>query len=201
MSPRSKKTSLLMRARTREAILAASLELFAKHGFSATTTEQIARKAGISKGLIFTQFRRKQDILLAIFERMIDKVMPSFLLQRDARPPKEKLQTLVTTWLKLIETEPLAVRLTLQLNLDDAYRRIVRSKKWKQYADDMTRQLKSILKELGSNNPEFDTYLLMFLFDGIVANYTVAPEMFPPIDTLAGYMVRMLTTRWDKAPT
>ena len=197
MSPRSKKTSALMRARTRKAIVAALLELFAKHGFSATTTEAIARKAGISKGLIFTHFKKKQDILLAIFEGQID--LRGFMTENDRRPAKEKLISLVTAWLNLIQTEPLLVRLSLQLNLDDSYRRVIRSKKWKNYIDTLMTQIRTILKDLGSDNPEYDSILLMFMFDGIVANYTVAPELFPPLDAVANYFVQILTSRWEKS--
>ena len=198
MSPRSKKTSELMRAKTRKSIIAASLELFAKHGFSATTTEEIARKAGISKGLIFTHFNKKQDILLAIFEGQIDRILPGFLMENDRRPAREKLVSLVTAWLHMIKTEPLLIRLSLQLNLDDAYRRLIRSKKWRQYFETLMAQMKTIMRDLGSDNPEYDSILLMFVFDGIVANYTVAPEMFPPLDAVANHLVHVLTSRWEK---
>jgi hypothetical protein len=35
----------------------------------------------------------------------------------------------------------------------------------------------------------------MFVFDGIVANYTVAPELFP-IDAIKDHLVATLTSRW-----
>ena len=64
-----------MRGMTREAIISASLELFAKHGYSATTTEAIAKKAHISKGLIFTHFSTKQDLLFAILDEQIEHII------------------------------------------------------------------------------------------------------------------------------
>lgn len=38
----------------------------------------------------------------------------------------------------------------------------------------------------------------MFMFDGIVANYTVAPELFP-IDAIKDHLVDILVSRWDKS--
>jgi len=37
----------------------------------------------------------------------------------------------------------------------------------------------------------------MFVFDGIVANYTVAPELFP-IDAIMEHLIETLLLRWGK---
>ena len=60
MSPRSKALSEQMKAKSRSAIFSAALELFAKKGFSSTTADEIARKAKVSKGLIFSHFSTKK---------------------------------------------------------------------------------------------------------------------------------------------
>ncbi len=197
MSPRSKKTSQLMRDKTREAILAASLELFAKHGYSATTTEEIASLAGISKGLIFTHFDTKRDILFTIFDGQFDRILPQFFIENDSRPAKEKLISLVDAWLEVIKSEPLLVRLSLQLNLDDEYRKLLKMKKAKKMYDAFLSEMEKLFRELGSPNPRLDTFILMFLFDGIVANYTVAPDLFP-IDAIKKHLVELLSSRWGK---
>jgi AcrR family transcriptional regulator len=198
MSPRSKKLSALMRHRSRDAILAASLELFAKRGYSGTTTEAIARKAGVSKGLIFTHFATKQEILFAIMDEQFDRVLPRFFLKNDSRPAKEKLTSLVNSWLELIKSDTLLVRLSLQLNLDDEYRKAITNARGKEYLGRFLSQMKGLFKELGSPEPELNCYLLMFLFDGIVANYTVAPELFP-IDEIKDHLMNLLLSRTEKA--
>jgi AcrR family transcriptional regulator len=198
MSPRSKKVSEIMRGKTREAILSASLELFAKRGYSATTTEEIAKRARISKGLIFTHFAKKQEILFAILDEQFDRIMPRFFKQNDPRPAKEKLISLVDAWLELIKTEPLLVRLSLQLNLDDEYRKLLRKKRWRDYFDSYLSQMKRMFKEMGSDKPDLDCFVLMFMFDGIVANYTVAPELFP-IDAIKDHLVDQLAARWTNS--
>lgn len=200
MSPRSKKIAEMMRGRTREAILIASLELFAKRGYSATTTEEIARKAGISKGLIFAHFGTKQDILFTIFDEQFDRVLPRFFKKNDPRPARERLISLVDAWLELIKNEPLLIRLSLQLNLDEQFRKLIKMKKAKEMYDAFLSQMNKLFKELGSPNPKLDTFILMFLFDGIVANYTVAPEFFP-IDDIKNHLVELLSARWGIAKT
>ena len=41
-----------------------------------------------------------------------------------------------------------------------------------------------------------DCFLLMFVFDGIVANYTVAPDLFP-IEKIRDHLLQTLFARWD----
>lgn len=53
-------------ARTRQCILDAAVEVFARDGIAITTLEQIARQAGVSRGAIYWYFKGKQDLLQTI---------------------------------------------------------------------------------------------------------------------------------------
>lgn len=63
-------------------VLQASLELFASQGFEATTSQQIAKRAGVSVGSVYHTFPTKQAILVAvlapIFEGTMDTVVNQF---------------------------------------------------------------------------------------------------------------------------
>ncbi|WP_263249152.1 TetR/AcrR family transcriptional regulator [Saccharopolyspora rosea] len=61
----------------RERILTAAGELFAEHGFDATPTSRIAERAEVPKGLIHYYFRRKQDLLAALVERLPEEPVES----------------------------------------------------------------------------------------------------------------------------
>lgn len=52
----------------RQAVLNAALEVFAKHDYKRASTDLIAAKAGISKGLLFYYFRNKKALYLAAYE-------------------------------------------------------------------------------------------------------------------------------------
>src|ERR1700679_1190319 len=53
-------------ARTRDRILAASRELFLKHGYAGTRIGQITAECGISRAGFYTYFRDKQEIFNAL---------------------------------------------------------------------------------------------------------------------------------------
>ncbi len=63
MSPRTEKQFNEIRKERKEHILQVALELFAHDGYHATSISSIARKAGISKGLLYNYFESKEDLL------------------------------------------------------------------------------------------------------------------------------------------
>ena len=195
MSPRSKTLSKQMKAKSRSAIISAALELFAKKGFSATTTDEIAKKAKVSKGLIFSHFPTKENILLAILDDEIDRFLPKFDQNDEARDPKEKLISFINGWLGLLEKEPLLVLLSLRLNLDESWRKILR-KKGKQYVEIYLKKMRALLVQAGSKKPDLDCYLIGVLFDGVAANYVAAPKLFP-LNDIKNYLVELLFSYWQ----
>lgn len=56
---------------TRERILAAAEECFARHGYEATGVAEICQRAGVSKGAFFHHFPTKQAVFLALLERWL----------------------------------------------------------------------------------------------------------------------------------
>jgi AcrR family transcriptional regulator len=91
--------------KTKQAILAAALKLFAEKGFYNTTTRAISRKAGIAEGTLFNYFETKEDLALYFFEREIDEVIDWYKgnrrMKRAALP--EKLFAIIHHFLERLE--------------------------------------------------------------------------------------------------
>lgn len=60
----------LPRARRREQILAAATEAFARSGFAATSLDDIATEAGVTRVLLYRHFDSKTDLYQAVLDRM-----------------------------------------------------------------------------------------------------------------------------------
>lgn len=58
----------------REAIIGAAVETFGRNDYKSASTETIARKAGISKGLLFFYFKNKKELYLYLMEHLMEKV-------------------------------------------------------------------------------------------------------------------------------
>src|SRR5205807_10409404 len=65
------------KAAIRKRIVTSALSLFQTKGFDATTTNAIARKAGIAEGTVFNYFRTKEDIALHFVEQEVDQASTS----------------------------------------------------------------------------------------------------------------------------
>jgi len=61
--PRAKPGS--KRQRTRAALVAAALEIVAEKGFAAASLDEIAARAGMTKGAVYSNFASKAELLLA----------------------------------------------------------------------------------------------------------------------------------------
>lgn len=64
-------------------VVNAALEVFALHEYKRASTDDIAAKAGISKGLLFYYFHNKKELYLYLF-RFADRVMAQMLEQSNA---------------------------------------------------------------------------------------------------------------------
>jgi len=60
----------LPRAQRREQILAAATEAFARSGFAATSLDDIAAQAGITRVILYRHFDSKADLYQAVLDRM-----------------------------------------------------------------------------------------------------------------------------------
>jgi AcrR family transcriptional regulator len=54
---------------TREQLLDAALEVFSRQGYHAASVDEIAERAGFSKGAVYSNFSSKEDLLLALIDR------------------------------------------------------------------------------------------------------------------------------------
>jgi len=64
--------------RNKERILRATLELFQAHGIKKTTTNDIARKAGVSPATVYNHFSSKEDLVHATVKYFLTRTAADF---------------------------------------------------------------------------------------------------------------------------
>ncbi len=65
-----RETQVVRSARTRRALLSAARVLFAEKGFAATGREEIAERAGVTRGALYHHFASKTEVAAAVVEEL-----------------------------------------------------------------------------------------------------------------------------------
>ena len=144
----------------KELILETGLELFAKKGFTATSTSNIAKVAGVSEGLIFRHFSNKNSLLESIINLGKERSIIIFEGISEIQLPIEKLKYILQTPFKIPTDEY-------------PFWKLLYAIKWQSdnYDEEISHQLKSkvvdIFNQLKYPNPEIEAEFVMMLFDGM----------------------------------
>ena len=102
------------RARRKEArpgeLLAAALELFVEKGFAATRAEEIAQRAGVSKGTLFLYFSSKEELFKAVVRENISGRFPEWRAKLESfeGSSAELLGVFMTQWWSHVGDTPVS---------------------------------------------------------------------------------------------
>lgn len=67
------------RQQTRDHLLEAAAQVFAERGFDGATLDEVAAVAGFTKGAVYSNFKNKDDLFLALLESRYEQEMQSVL--------------------------------------------------------------------------------------------------------------------------
>ncbi len=177
MSPRTAQQNEEIRQQTQKQIIDSAFELFAKEGYSKTSIAAVAKKAGISKGLIYHYFDSKEAILEAIFDQLVAMGDQMMNFPEEFGPSEKIKQTLEQTF-EFIEKETgmgrLMVSLALQPDVFDSLK-----PKLDKVQERQILMFKEIMWDLGHEQPELEAYQLGALMDGILMGYITMGDDYP----------------------
>ncbi len=155
-------------------ILDSALELFSSHGYEYTSMSQIAKHAGISKGLIYNYFESKENMLHALVENL-QKEEGKFMDVFEMENPREVLEELFRLYFQEVRRNSRIWKMitarSLQLDKFDFIHDMA-MKKLEVYTELISKQL----MEIGYPNPREETKLLTAMFDGIGLHYLILRE-------------------------
>ena len=63
------------REQTRQELISAAEACFVTRGFHATSVDQVAERAGYTKGAVYSNFAAKEDLFFAVYERRVERVL------------------------------------------------------------------------------------------------------------------------------
>jgi AcrR family transcriptional regulator len=123
-------TTRLSAADRKDSILDAALIEFADRGYEGTSTEDIARRAGISQPYLFRLFGTKKELYIASVSRCYRDTLALFQRAAEGRRGEEALHAIGEAYMEQLETNRVWLRAQMQgyaASEDPEIRRVVRA--------------------------------------------------------------------------
>src|SRR5687767_1563795 len=76
---RPRRTQQQRREETRRRLLDATIQVLVEQGYARLTTVEVAQRAGVSQGAVFTHFDTKADLLAAAVEHLFPRLIQDYL--------------------------------------------------------------------------------------------------------------------------
>ena len=104
---------------SRDEILKAAMQLFANRGFHETSMSEVAREARVSKALIFWHFKTKEELFVAVLNRLLEPYFIDFAEEAAAMDERAQFEKLVESYLSFVRDNASSVRFFLAQMLHD----------------------------------------------------------------------------------
>jgi TetR/AcrR family transcriptional regulator len=100
---------------TKESLLNAAAELIARSGYEGTTTEAIARRAGVNKAMISYHFGGKRGLYGALLSSILMAIGSRLeAVQAWEAPPEQRLAAFIAAFREMIRIQPVAPQIMLR---------------------------------------------------------------------------------------
>lgn len=192
MSPKTKKQLTEIREKSRKKILDAAFELFATRGYHNTSVTQIAKLAGVAKGLIYNYFEKKEDMVHALIHDLLSEGDDFLIELLKLEDPKDQLKYMLdfsfTYMQERSHDSKLMTSLAMQLDQFPELQELIKAK----YAG-MMPLLSSLLEKIGVPDYEEEARILGATLDGIGIQYLILQDAFQ-IESVKEYLIKKYCT-------
>lgn len=154
----------------KEKIILSALHLFAKNGFTETSVDTIAKHAKVSKGLTYSHFKNKEDLLRVVIESTIAK-MTDEMMQNENISITSLLQNLKISLIKNKDIIRLSILLLIHPQTPASVITLLDSQKL-----DLIELLSSLLEAKYNDKAKIEAELLLATMDGITMDYVLNPD-------------------------
>lgn len=180
MSPRTEKQLDAHRALKRKQIIMGALHLFATKGYFNTSIRDIAEEVKISKGLLYSYFENKEQLLNAVLDFALKEATELGLSEEDLKElhPKEIIGEVIEGFFRMLEEKKVLWRVIVSLALHVGSIPSVQKTISLVYSD-LTRQLEELFARIGHQDPQNEAFKLGALMDGIGIQYLIFGDNYP----------------------
>ena len=178
MSPRTEKQFEEIREERKAQIKKVALEIIYEEGFENTSISKIARRAGISKGLLYNYYDSKEEMIRDIILTGFNELMTIFDPNNDGILTLEEARFFIEEMFHILEDNLKYWRLYFSTMLQPKVMALI-DEDFNRIVNPLLKTVKDFFERQGSENPEADMRLTMALLDGICFHYLMDPHNYP----------------------
>jgi len=178
MSPRTEKQFEAIREEKRSRILQAALELFGHEGYHSSSISKIARKANISKGLVYNYFDSKEAIVREILNSGIEQMLQIFDVNHDGVLESSEIEYFLEEMFKHLHEHREFWKLYFSISLQPEIYPLIKEK-IDQLSEPIMNMLIHYFSEVGFSNPQTEAMIFGALLDGIGFHFIMDPDNYP----------------------
>lgn len=178
MSPRTEQQFEKIRHDKKLLIMDTALELFAGNGFENTTISLIAKKADISKGLLYNYFESKEELLEAILNKGIDEMLEVFDPNKDGMLDSYEMEFFIRETFRILKEKRKFWKLYWAVSFQPSAFKLI-EKRSAELNGPLTKIMNDYFKESRFTNPVVETYIFGAILDGIALSFIMTPDTYP----------------------
>lgn len=178
MSPRTKEQVEEIRDNKRRQIIDAAIECFATTGYHAVSISDLARHAGISKGLMYNYFSSKEELLKAIFHETMGELMLIFDPDHSTEINRDMLLRYFDRLFSHLKSNLLLWKMYMAIFSQPAVL-VILSEEIQAASTEPLRLIGDYFKKQGVKKPALEVAFLSTLSSGVIYEYIADPENYP----------------------
>lgn len=175
-----------MREASKETLVQAALELFARYGFEKTSVRMIAGRAGVSLGLLYNYFDSKEALLVTIFERGMQDVLSSFQQADTGMTSEAKLERLIRSSFEILHEHKAFWQVFYSLRAQPGIAEVL-PKEMLEWHWRIHEQLEQYLRQLEHPNPKASAWVLFAAIDGAAQHWALQKDY--PLESVLEAMI------------
>jgi AcrR family transcriptional regulator len=176
--PRTEEQFQQIRDTTRNLILSNALELFAEQGYKGTSITDIAKKAKVSKGLLYNYFSSKQELMEKVVGILLVEIESTMKVLNTTKDPFEKIQQLIDVMFDMmLENEKFWKLYSSFLMQPDVQE--VAGKIFGNLFPEMFKEIENVFRKAKIKNAAKEAKLLGAILDGLGFHIMLMGKEYP----------------------
>ena len=178
MSPRTSEQIAEIKKHKRLIIEEAALEVFSEDGYHHASVSKIAKKAGVSKGLMYTYFESKEQLLKELIRDVIREVMAQFSFEEEVVLTDQLVGDFVKKSIRLVKEDPQRWKLFFGMFLQKQVMELMMEEMMEMSSSYLVPFIK-YFEDKGSPDPMATMRYFHATIDGVQMQLMMDPVNFP----------------------